>query len=453
MGLRDRSETNPVHPVTTRHMVNPDSVTSPRHNRCMRKKLDSRIVEYLKVPGPKRVDVWDTVLQGFGVRVSPTGRKAWFVTVRVHARQKRLTIGTYPAVMLHDAREAARKIIRDAQLGVLEKEIPDVVTLGEAVPLFIQLYAKPKNKGWKEHEQLLHKFKPYFAKPLNVLKRSDVVRVLDGIMACGTPYRANRALAAIKKLTSWALDRGMIEVNPIAGLKKPHKEQSRERVLSDGELSALLVAAKAEGFPFGDVVELLVLTGQRRSEVTGMRWSEIDFGRRIWTIPSRRSKNAQSHDVPMSEPAIRILHSLPRFLGSDYIFTTTGTTPVSGFGRAKERLDAAVGADDWRIHDLRRTAASGMARLGVPPHVVEKVLNHKSGIISGVAAVYNRYGYDTERRNALSVWGNYVVQLSKPNGDDKECWDCGHTKCGLTCERQQTELAQKSVATRGTPHF
>jgi integrase len=381
----------------------------------MKRKLTSKTVEHLKALGPKRLDVWDTALQGFGVRISPTGRKAWFVMVRPHGRPKRVTIGTYPAISLADARDAAGKIIRDAQLGLFEKP-PETATptLGETIPLFVQLYAKPKNRGWKRAERLLGPFQALFHVPLNEIKRSDVVRALDVLIASGKPYAANRALAAIKKLMSWALDRGMIEVNPIAGLKPPAKEHSRERILTERELCALLVAADAEGYPFGDLFNMLILTGQRRGEVTGMRWSEIDFERRMWTIPSVRSKNAQAHDVPLSELALDILLSVPRFVGSDYVFTTTGTTPISGFGRAKDRLEAAMGATDWRTHDLRRTAASGMARLGVAPHVVEKVLNHRSGIISGVAAVYNRYGYETETREALERWSSHLQTLKEP---------------------------------------
>lgn len=382
--------------------------------RRMRRKLTSKVVEFLNAPGPKRMEVWDTVLQGFGVRVSPTGRKVWFVMVRPDGCPRRVTIGTYPATSLADAREQAGKIIRDAQLGVFEKPAdPETPTLGETIPLFVQLYAKPKNRGWRRAERLLGPFKALFHTPLHKIKRSDVVRLLDVLIASGKPYGANRALSAIKRLMSWALDRGMIEVNPIAGLRPPAKEHSRERILSERELSALLVAADAEGYPFGDLFKMLVLTGQRRGEVTGMHWSEIDFERRVWTIPTGRSKNAQAQDVPLSEPVLNILQSIPRFVGSDYVFTTTGTTPISGFGRAKDRLDAAMGATDWRTHDLRRTTASGMARLGVPPHVVEKVLNHKSGIISGVAAVYNRYGYEKEKREALTAWADYVCSLSE----------------------------------------
>src|SRR5215203_7023211 len=139
-----------------------------------------------------------------------------------------------------------------------------------------------------------------------------------------------------------------------------------------------------------------------------MRWSDVNLDRATWTVPAAIAKNGRVHEVPLSEPALGILTALPRFVGSDLVFTTTGTTPISGFGRLKERLDTVMGVSDWRFHDLRRTAASGMARIGVAPHVIEKVLNHASGQISGVAAVYNRHGYEAEKRDALEGWAKHV---------------------------------------------
>jgi hypothetical protein len=191
-----------------------------------------------------QVDVWDTTLQAFGVRVSPQGRKTWFVMIRPHGHPKRVTIGTYPAIPLADARDAAGKIIRDAQLGVFDHPTEtSKATLGQAIPLFVQLYAKPKNRGWQRAERLLAPFEALFQHSLQDIRRSDVVRALDVLIASGTPYAANRALSAIKKLMSWALDRGMIDANPIAGLKPPAKEHSRERILTECELTALLAAA------------------------------------------------------------------------------------------------------------------------------------------------------------------------------------------------------------------
>ena len=143
-----------------------------------------------------------------------------------------------------------------------------------------------------------------------------------------------------------------------------------------------------------------------------MRWSDIDFEREVWTIPGALAKNGRVHEVPLSQAALDILERLPRFVGSDLVFTTTGMTPISGFGRVKARLDVIMGVSNWRFHDLRRTAASGMARIGVAPHVIEKVLNHISGQISGVAAVYNRHGYDAEKREALKQWAGTLTGLT-----------------------------------------
>ncbi len=369
----------------------------------MKKKLTARYVDTVTAPGPKRLEVYDQTLPGFGIRVSTSGGKTWFCSPRVRGSVKRIKIGTYPALALSEARDRARELLRDAQLGVAPADKP--ITLGEVVPQFIELWAKPRNRGWKEQERLINqKWVRLFDKSLEDIERSEVVRILDEIVANGTPGRANHALAALKKLLNWCLDRGMIKANPIAGLKPPTKPKARDRILMESELSALWSAAEDEGYPFGTLTQILILTGQRRGEVSEMRWSEIDFATETWTIPAERAKNGIAHDVPLSPAVIDILNVMPLFAGSDFVFTTTGTTPVSGFGRAKDRFDQAIGTNDWWLHDLRRTAASGMARIGVAPHVIEKVLNHKSGIISGVAAVYNRYSYSDEKREALERW-------------------------------------------------
>jgi integrase len=327
--------------------------------------------------------------------------------------QVRHTIGTYPIISLAEARYAARAILRDMQLGhVLDDDAPPLRTLGDVIPEFIEKHARPKNRDWRATQSMLQRFQPLFRRRLAEIKRADVVRILDSIIAEGKPYRANRVLAAIKKLFAWALDRGLIEVHPIFGLKPPSKELARDRILTEEEVRAFWAAASAMGFPFGPALLLLLLTGQRRGEVTRMRWSDIDFQRGLWTVPAATAKNGRVHEVPLSPAVFGILERLPRFIGSDLVFTTTGTTPISGFGRVKHRLDLAMEVSDWRFHDLRRTAASGMARIGVAPHVIEKVLNHVSGQISGVAAVYNRHGYDTEKREALNQWAGILIGLT-----------------------------------------
>jgi len=259
---------------------------------------------------------------------------------------------------------------------------------------------------------MLHKFASLDHRPLGEIKRPEVVYVLDQIVGQSTPISANRALSALRKLFSWATDRGMIEVNPVAGLKPPVKAVARDRVLTDDELIACWKASETDGFPFEQYAKLMILTGQRRGEVAGMQWSELDFEKATWTIPAQRAKNATQHVVPLAPLALSPLKSVPRFLGSDFVFTTTGVTPVSGFRKFKDRLEVAAGTDDWRMHDIRRTVATNMAALGVRPHVIEAVLNHKSGIVSGVAAGYNRHAYGQEKREALEKWAEHVERLA-----------------------------------------
>jgi integrase len=247
-------------------------------------------------------------------------------------------------------------------------------------------------------------------------------------------------LARLRTLFNWAVDREIIAVSPVARMKRPTVEKERSRTLSDEEVSLFWLGCDRLAWPFGPICKFLLLTGQRRTEVAGMRWSEINLEKRLWTIPRERAKNDREHVVHLSDLAVEIIEALPRFTkirndaegkGTEVglVFTTTGETHVSGYGRAKERLDkhmldlfreelaraekdadkAAVG--EWILHDLRRTAATGMAKLNIAPHVVDRILNHVSGTIRGVAAVYNRHAYLEERKAALDAWGRYAEGL------------------------------------------
>ncbi len=383
----------------------------------MKRKLTTKLIDSLPQATGKRYEARDTMIPGLHLRVSATGGKVWYLSTRVDRRNRRIKLGTYPTLSLSDARERARDVLRDIDIGTFEKsnagspEAP-VPTLGEVIPQFIDLHAKPRNRDWKGTESILTKFATMNSTPIDQIKRADVVRELDAIVAGGAPTRANRALAAFKKLMNWCIDRGIIETSPVATLKPPTKEVARERVLTETELVASWDAATQEAFPFEPFLRLLILTGQRRGEVAGMRWSELDLGKALWTLPAKRTKNASSHIVPLAPLAIDILKSVPRFLDSDLVFTTNGTTPISGFGRLKERLDAVfVDAEGWRFHDLRRTMATNMAMMRVQPHIIEAILNHKTGIVSGVAAVYNRHAYLDEKREALERWARHVGKI------------------------------------------
>ena len=234
----------------------------------------------------------------------------------------------------------------------------------------------------------------------------------------GSPINANRLLAVLRRMFNWSVERGLVERSPCDKIRAPAAEQARDRILGDDEIRAAWQAFEGVGWPFGSIAQLLILTGARRDEIAEAGWSEIDLQAKSWTVAKERSKNGVAHEIPLSDAAIQIIKSLPRIGGKDdgFVFTTTTRAPVSGWSRAKAQVDkamlAVMQADSeslnppahWTLHDLRRTAASGMAGIGIPPHVVEAVLNHKSGTIKGVAAVYNRYTYAAEKRAALDAW-------------------------------------------------
>lgn len=380
------------------------------------RQLTPKTIEALPPAQGKRYEVRDVLLPGLYLRVSASGSKVFYLSKRIDHRMRRIRVGSWPILSLRDAREKAREILRLIELGEFDQKEPEeerVLTLAEVIPQFIDLYAKPRTRDWRGSEIVLQKFSSLYDRPVDQIKRSDIVRVLDGLVAAGTPTRANRALSAIKKLMNWCIDRGTVETSPVAHLKMPTKEVARDRVLSTDELRLCWQMAEAEGFPFAPCIQLLVLTGQRRGEVSGMRWSELDFENAIWTIPAKRAKNGSAHMVPLAPLALQVIRLVPRYLDSDFVFTTTGRTAISGFGRLKGRLDAAFGpdAEDWRVHDLRRTVATNMAMLKVQPQVIEAVLNHKSGLVSGVAAIYNRHSYLDEKREALEAWANRVAEI------------------------------------------
>jgi integrase len=244
------------------------------------------------------------------------------------------------------------------------------------------------------------------------ISRRDVLDVLDRVVDAGKPIAANRVLAAVRKMFAWAVSRDIIAASPCAGVKPPAAERSRDRILADHELRNVWQAADKLGGPLGTLVKLLALTGQRRDECAGAEWSEINLPGRLWTLPPARVKNNQPHEVPLSAAAVAVLQALPR-VGDRFVLTSNGTSPSSGYSKGKRRLDALLPPDmpAWRFHDLRRTVASGMGRLGINLPVIEKVLNHSSGSFAGVAGIYQKHTFAEEKRRALDAWGDHIERL------------------------------------------
>jgi len=404
-------------------------------------------VERAKPDAEKRREVPDGALPGLYFVLQPSGARSWAVRYRHAGRSRKLTLGTYPAIDLVAARKRARDALQEIAMGrdpgtekvhakrkAREADVDQDLALG-ALDTFVARHVRAntsaRSASGTEHLFNLHVRPHWKGKRLDGLKRGDILELVDRVVDRGSPVAANRVLAAVKRFLNWTVDRGLLEVSPAARVKAPTEETSRDRVLSDAELGLVWIAAEKSGPPFGQLVRLLLLTAQRRDEVGQMTWGEIDAGAGLWTIPSGRAKNGKANDVPLAGAAAKILKGLPRIAGNaDLVFTTSGNTPFSGFSKCKARLDATMlalarkeaeerGGDadritiaPWRLHDLRRTAATGMARLGQPVHVIEAVLNHTSGAISGVAAIYNRHRYLDEKRAALDAWAKHVVALA-----------------------------------------
>ncbi|WOF44676.1 tyrosine-type recombinase/integrase [Sphingopyxis indica] len=377
----------------------------------MRKALTAKTLEALK-PKAKRYEVHDLHCPGMSVRVSAQGQKVFTVKFRYGLEQKRMKLGVYPRISLATAREKAIDILRQVDEGIdpTKRRRTANMKVENICREFIRLHAMPRNKSWREAERILEReFVGTFGqRDIREIKRFDVLEIMDAAVARGSTYQANRIHSNMRKLFNWCVERGILDASPINGLKPLTKEESRDRVLEDNEIVRLLRACRNDVYPFRQFVPMLLATAQRRGELAEMRWSEVDLDARQWVIPAERSKNGKPHVVPLSAYALAVLDEVPRFLECDYVFTTTRRSPVSGFSKMLRRLSEGSQTSGWRLHDLRRTAASGMARLGLAPHVVEKVLNHISGTISGVAAVYNRYGYDQEKRDALEQWGQLL---------------------------------------------
>lgn len=380
----------------------------------MRKALSDRTVSALK-PQQKRYEVRDAHFPGFGVRVTPNGRKSFFASYRYGIKQRRKTIGFYPRIGLAEARQEAMDLMRavDEGLDPNGTSTNQTITVSEAVEDFIQKYAKPRNRTWKETQSVLRRefVARYGDKDIRDVERRDILHILDAAIARGAKIQANRINAMIRKMFNWCIERDILDKSPVVGLKAPSKEITRERVLDDKEISRLIAACRNQAYPFGSYVLFLMATAQRRSEVANLRWSQINFENAKWTIPSELSKNGKSHEVPLNAIALALLEAIPRFANCNLVFSTTGKTPISGMSKMLRRIQVASDTSDWRLHDLRRTAASVMAGEEIRPHVIEKVLNHVSGTISGVSAVYNRYGYDSEKRDALEKWGQFLVRI------------------------------------------
>ena len=380
-------------------------------------KLTKSAIDALPMP-KSDVVYWDAAFPGFGVKVTPKGRKVFVVLYRTGgagSKLRKYTIGPYGRVTLHQARVAAQKVFAaklDGRDPAAEKREAKRRVVADRVEDLLETFIAQRlsqNRSGGEIARLLQREvgNTWAGRSIHEISKRDVVELVLGIEQRGAPIAANKALKSIKTFLRWCVGRAVLDQSPAEGVPLPSKEVARDRVLDDEELARIILAARQIGGPYGGIVELLALTGQRREEVARLQREELDLARRIWTIPKSRTKNAKTHVVHLSEQSLAVLKRGDQ--NSPLVLSLLGTKPFQEFSRAKRVLDQLSGVTGWRLHDLRRTCVSGMARLGVAPHVADKILNHQSGTISGVAAVYQRHEFLAERREALERWGVQVA--------------------------------------------
>jgi integrase len=382
-------------------------------------KLTKSTIDTLPIPSSDLV-YWDAASPGFGLKVTPKGRKVFIVLYRTGgagSKLRKYTIGPYGRVTLHQARVAAQKVFaaklegRDPAAEKRESKRRIVADLVEDLLESFITQRLSQNRSGAEIARVLRREvgKPWAGRSIHSIAKRDVVEVVSAIVQRGAPSAANKTLKSLKTFLRWCVGRAVLDQSPAEGVPLPTKEVARDQVLDDMELAQVILAARKIGGPYGAIVELLALTGQRRQEVACLAWEELDLAQQVWTIPKSRTKNGKAHVVHLSRQSLAVVQGADRL--GPFLFTLLGTKPFQDFTRAKRRLDQLSGVTGWRLHDLRRTCVSGMARLGVAPHVADKILNHQAGTISGVAAVYQRHDFLAQRRAALDLWGAHVDQL------------------------------------------
>jgi integrase len=360
---------------------------------------------------------FDSELSGFGLRLrrGSDGRinKNWIIVYRVPGHQRRMIIGDANKVTAAEARKRARKELSKVELGgdpqsdKKERRDKDDVTLRSVIADFLHHKTGVKSGTMRMLRTYLGGplyVKPLHGVPIDRITRKDIsARLLAVSKENGVPT-AIALRGALSTLFSWAMQMGLIEHNPVISSFKPPRPEPRDRVLADSELAAIWRGLNDDDY--GKIIKLLILTGCRREEIGRMRWSEFASDMSTWTLAKERSKTGKPHTVPVTSLIREVIDSVPRREGFDLLFGRR-----CGFTRwsiDKVTLDAKLGLKRWVVHDIRRSVATGMANIGIQPHIVEQVLNHQSGHRRGVAGVYNRSPYEREVRAALALWSDHV---------------------------------------------
>ena len=390
-------------------------------------KFDHHQLESLG-PEDKAIEYFDVITSGLGMRVSVKGTKSFFYRYRFHGRNKRYNIGSFPGISLKLARQRALELKVSVSNGVdpqLVKEKkkappPRVVLFADIVEAYKQNYLpRLREATSREYERILAKeLMPLLRhKPVEKIERRELVHLLEAIgNHRGAKTLANRVRAVLSSVYSFGVNTGRVPFNPVLTIKKTQKEVSRDRIYSKEELKTLWDAFEAQEEPISSYYKCLLLLGQRAGETRRMKWEDIDLKKEIWVIPKEETKAARLHIVPLPKIATELLTHLKSISSDTYVFESSRKSgrPIRWTHKASARISEHSGVHDFKIHDLRRTMASGLAELGISRTVIGKVINHKG--ISGdnsVTAIYDRYDYLEEKREALENWSQHLALFTK----------------------------------------
>jgi integrase len=374
-------------------------------------------VDRMRAP-PERVEISDHLLPALRLIVQPSGARSWALRTRIHGKPAKITLGDARVIDLARARDMARDHLREIAVGAdprQAKRKAKATTLHGVAELYLRHTAgqvRPKTHVERERH-LRRDWKPLHHRPLADIRKGEIAARLLEIMDEHGPIAANRSRTTLFTMFSWAVDQDLLEVNVVASVRRPvRREPRRDRALSLDELRQVW-AATGSGSAHDAIIRLLMLTGARKSEVGGMRRSELDLDKTLWSLPAERTKNGLPHIVPLCRQALEIIRARPE--RGEYLFGARGAAPFGGWSASKRRLDRRLpGLPHWTVHDVRRSAVTGMNELGIATAVVELIVNHQSGVKAGVAGTYDRSQRMDERGRALQAWADHLLDVATP---------------------------------------
>jgi integrase len=380
----------------------------------MRKTLTDAAIRKLKPPTSGSVDYYDRACPGLALRISYGGAKAWSFTYRHNGVLRRMTLGRYPLLGLAEARQAWIRLRQDVAHGKDPLRDRKIKRPSTAYSASVEEWLERDQAGNRSRHVTRRVFERDVLPTLGDrdiadVGRRDVLDVLDAIVDRGAPVMARRTYGRLNRFFNWCVGRGIIEVSPMVAMPRPGgREKGRERVLADAELAKVWRACDELGWPYGPCVQLLALTGARRGEIGALRWDEIVDDAIV--LAGDRTKTSEPHSIPLSPMAAAIVAELPKVTGSPYVFSLNGKAPIANWGEVKKKLSASADIAPWVLHDIRRTVATGLQKLGVQLQVTEAVLGHV-GSRGGVVGVYQRHGFEVEKRASLEAWGAHIAAL------------------------------------------